>query len=104
MTTPTVGFVKANADADTPITLYVRDDAGPVDLTGESAPVLLVSVRRFGASMPISTFPASGDANGRVSFTVTANDVRRTLFPGVYAYRLTIDGVQAQTGVLEVAA
>jgi hypothetical protein len=38
-----------------------------------------------------------------VSFTVTANDVKRTLFPGVYAYRLTADGVQMQSGVLEVA-
>jgi hypothetical protein len=104
MTTPTIGYVKANAEADTPVTLFVRNDSGPVDLTGETPPVLLVSVRRFGASTPISTFPATGDALGRVSFTVTANDVKRTLFPGVYAYRLTIDGVQGQSGVLEVAA
>ena len=103
MTTPTIGFVKANAEADTPVTLYVRNDSGPVDLGGETPPVLLVSVRRFGATMPISTFQATGDALGRVSFTVTANDVKRTLFPGVYAYRLTIDGAQGQSGVLEVA-
>jgi hypothetical protein len=103
MTTPTIGYVKANAEADTPVTLYVRNDSGPVDLTGDPAPVLLVSVRRFGASTPISTFPATGDTTGRVTFTVTANDVKRTLFPGVYAYRLTIDGVQGQSGVLEVA-
>jgi hypothetical protein len=103
MTTPTIGYVKANAEADTPVTLYVRNDSGPVDLAGETPPVLLVSVRRYGASTPISTFPATGDALGRVSFTVTADDVKRTLFPGVYAYRLTIDGVQGQSGVLEVA-
>jgi len=104
MTTPTIGFVKANADADTPITLFVRNDAGPIDLGGETPPVLLVAVRRFGASMPISTVPATGDTTGRVTFTVTANEVKRSLFPGVYAYRLTANGVQMQSGVLEVAA
>lgn len=104
MTAPTIGFAKAHADADTPITLYVRNEAGRANLTGDPAPVLLVSVRRFGANTPISTFPATGDAQGKVTFTVTASDVRRTLYPGGYAYRLTADGVNVQSGVLEVAA
>lgn len=97
----TTGYVQAHADADTPITLYVRNDAGRVDLT---APLLSVSVRRFGSAAPLSTFTATGDAQGKVTFTVTANEVRRTLFPGVYAYRLTSDGVHVQSGVLQVAA
>lgn len=100
----TTGYVQAHADADTPITLYVRNDAGRIDLTGDPTPLLSVSVRRFGSAAPLSTFTATGDAQGKVTFTVTANEVRRTLFPGVYAYRLTSDGVHVQSGVLQVAA
>lgn len=104
MGTPTTGYLKAYADADTPLTLYVRTEDGRAVLTGESAPVLLVSLRRFGSQVPVSTFPATGDALGKVTFTVTAGDVKRDINPGVYAYRLTADGVHVQDGVLEVAA
>lgn len=101
---PTIGFTRANADADTVVTLYVRDDNGRIDLTGEGAPELAVAIRAFGASTPVKTFPATGDALGKVQFTVTAADVKRDINPGVYAYRLTANGVQMQSGVLEIAA
>ena len=101
---PTIGFARANADADTVVTLYVRDDNGRIDLTGAPAPELAVAIRAFGASTPVKTFPATGDNLGKVTFTVTAADVKRDINPGVYAYRLTANGVQMQSGVLEVAA
>ena len=101
---PTTGYLKANAGADTPLTLYVRDEEGRRDFTQAPVPLLQMAIRRPFASQPIAIIPATGDALGKVTTTITAADVQKTIYPGLYSYRLTADGVQVQSGVLEVAA
>lgn len=94
-----VAYLRASTDSANSLRVFVRDEAGRVDLTGKA---LAVTLRRFGTSTTLATLPATGNALGAVSFDVGADTIRRTLFPGAYAYRVTADGVEVSAGQLEV--
>lgn len=59
-------YLRAYYGADTTLTVWVRDDEGPVDLSTDTLAV--------GFTWPwsgVSTIPATGFSDGKVEFTIT---------------------------------
>ena len=97
MTFPTTGYLRATEGAETTLRVFVRDDAGPVDMTEQALSVT------FRQNSPIlATLPATGAADGGVSFTLDAGTINRTMPPGLYTYRVMADGRVVHGGYIEV--
>ena len=93
------GTHRAYMGSDSPQAAWIRDEAGPVDLSGLD---VTVEVRR-GAKRRM-TVPGSGDDAGRLEFTITAESAKRRLRPGPYTLQAIADGRVIYTGVLEVVS
>ena len=82
--------------ADTEIEAFVRDDAGPVDTSGAMVRIYA------GPGKEVVSFPATGDASGRVAFTVDGNTASQNLQPGIFALRVELGGRVVYTANLEM--
>ena len=90
----------ASTSSDTDLETWIRDEAGQVDLSGVALEVL---VRPYSGRCPAATLGATGDAEGRVQWSVTADQARRL---GAGLYRVVIRradrGELLHRGTLEV--
>lgn len=93
------GTHRAYMGADSPQVAWVRDNDGPVDLTGVE---VSVEVRQDGKER--LSFPATGNEDGRLDFTITAEGAKRRLRPGPYTLFAISDGRVIYTGLLEVVS
>lgn len=77
---------RINRGIDSPVTCYVRTEAGRMDL---SSATLSAAICAYGGQHVLGTLDAIGDAAGKIDFTVPAR-----LFAGVglgYDYGLSFD-------------
>lgn len=93
------GNHRAYAGADTGILAFIRDESGRRDLSGMDD--ITVSAQ-LAHGKEVASFPATGDEEGRLSFTVTNEAIQRGMSPGVYALRAVADGEVIYTANLEV--
>jgi len=96
------GTHRAYMDADTAQSAWLRDDAGPLDLSEYET--LTVEVKASGRGKPRLTLEAQGTEGGELTFTVTANGARTRLWPGTFELFAKGDGTVIYTGLLEVLA
>lgn len=93
------GTHRAIEGGDNPQTAWVRTEAGKLDLTGVES--LTVDIQRGGHKL--LTIPATGDAGGRVDFTVTSANIKQKLsLLGLFRLYVRADGQVIYTGLLEV--
>lgn len=85
---------RAFSDTDTTVTVWLRNDAGKIDFTGEQ---LSVSLYAYGVPVAYDTLAATSSAEGKVDWTVPAGTV-----PGLYRYAVLSDGFNVGGGLLEV--
>lgn len=85
---------RAHSGATTPITCWVRDDAGKRDVAGVA---LTVPVYVYGQTSPLLTLAGTRIAAGQVNFTVTAS-----MSPGLYRFDVKAGDVVVYSGLLEV--
>jgi hypothetical protein len=96
---PTQPQFRAYAGADTPLTAWVRDEAGKQDLSAVES--LTVEISRKGC--PLLTLEADSPEAGRVDFTLTAENVQQQLnLLGVFRLRIIADNRVIQSGLLTV--
>lgn len=96
----TQGTYRAFAGAENDFTAFIRDEAGKADLSGFAA--IEAEIRR-GSETPLLTVVASGDAQGELSFTITAENIAGALCAlGVFRLYVLADGAVIHTGTLEV--
>lgn len=104
MSVVVLGQHRAYEGSDTPMDAWLRDDAGPLAL-GDFE-LIEVLVGRQG-EQPM-TLPATIDGdgtNGRVSWTITAGDIRRRLgLLGLFRLSIRADGRTVYTANLSVVA
>lgn len=81
---------------------WVRDEAGKHDLSVYEA--LTVEIKRQGRDRPELTLDAEGSADGKLTFTITANGARTRLRPGLFYLFAKGDGKIIYTGLLEMLA
>lgn len=94
------GTYRAFVGADNDFTAYIRDEAGAADLT--SFTTIEAEVRR-GSETPLLTVGATGNAQGELSFTLTAANIAGALSAlGVFRLYVLADGAVIHTGTLEV--
>lgn len=93
------GNHRAYMGADTEIEAFVRDDAGPMDLSGAEPIMARVYA---GPGKEVVSFPATGDASGRVTFTVDGIAASQHLQPGIFALRVELGGRVVYTANLEM--
>lgn len=84
--------------AAVPCECWVRDEAGPVDLSGETIEVQVVA---YGGRHVRATWTAAGHSDGRLEFTVPGDHV---LNEGLHQLRARIEpaGELLALGLLEV--
>lgn len=92
------GTHRAYMGADTEIEAFVRDDEGPMSLSG--AEQIIVRVRAMDRK-EVATFVGTGDAGGRITFTVDGEAAKR-LQPGVFGFRVYADDRTIYTAILEI--
>lgn len=89
---------RAFRGSDTAQEAWVRDNAGPVDLSEAELQVKF----KVGAAT-VATAEAQGFEDGRVTFTVLAETLkRRRLWRSLYDLQVVAGGRVVHTGVLEV--
>lgn len=93
------GTHRAYMGADTQIEAFVRNDAGPVDLSGAEPIMARVYV---GKGKEVAGFTVTGDAEGRITFVVGAETARQRLRPGVFDLRVESGGRVVYTAILEM--
>lgn len=96
----TQGTYRAFTGAENDFTAYIRDEDGKADLTGYTD--LEAEIRR-GSETPLLTVDATGNAQGVLSFTLTAENLAGALSTlGVFRLYVLADGAVIHTGTLEV--
>lgn len=90
---------RANIDADTDVTCWVRNRTGRVDLSAEA---LTVPVYAYGHECELMTLDATGTTEGQATFTVTADQTHRYFPAGLYRFAVKADGSVVYAGLLEV--
>jgi hypothetical protein len=85
------------AYADTPLSLWVRDDAGRLDMDGAEVEIAL-----FHDSCEVRVLPATSPQAGQVLLTVTEDQARQLRGRNPYAMQLRVDGECVDVGLLEV--
>ena len=90
---------RAYLGADNEMAVYLRTDAGRRDMSG--AEEIKALVKRWNGHV-VAEVEATGDANGRVAFTVTQELGEQQLAPGTFALQIVADGEVVATGTLEV--
>lgn len=96
------GTHRAYMGVDTPQQAWIRDEAGQHDLAAYEA--LSVQVKDGNRECARLTLDATGDATGKLQFTITADGARTRLGPGTYNLFAYGDGQVIYTGLLEVLA
>lgn len=98
-------YLRAYYGADTPLEVWVRGEDGPFDLSGDT--ITVEATWPWNGTLSI---PATGDANGKVSFTITQAMLWRTWGDdyGINTARFRgqrslLRVVSAQRGVLALA-
>jgi hypothetical protein len=93
---------RASLFSDSLITCWVRDEDGKRDL---SAFTLTATIYPYGKAPEILTLSATSAEDGKVEFTITAEDATASLCPGLYRFVITgADGGDSETlysGLLE---
>lgn len=93
---------RAYANADTLITCWARNDAGRVDVSGETLRAYLTP---YACATEVDTagIAVTGTSLGKMTFTVTDDYIADNLLPGVYrlSVRSSADA-QRYAGLLEV--
>lgn len=93
------GTHRAYSGSDTPQAAWVRDDAGRADLSGAES----ITVDILRGDNTLLTIPATGDEDGRVDFTITAENIRQRLsLLGGFRLYVRADGRVIYTGLLDV--
>ena len=93
------GFYRARAGVDTALIAWVRDDAGKLDLS--EAEAITVEIRKDGCT--VLTLDAASPVAGKVTFTVSAANVRQRLsLLGVYQLVILADEAEIHAGLLTV--
>lgn len=93
------GTHRAVRGGDSPQTAWVRDEDGRMNLA--EVEELTVDIQRD--NHKILTIPATGDAEGRVDFTVTSANIKQKLsLLGLFRLYVRADGQVIYTGLLEV--
>jgi hypothetical protein len=92
---------RASRGYDCTIVCLVRDENGPVDLTGKE---LEVNVRAYGRNYThrFLTIPGTQVDPGKVTFTVPATTMYSSLNETLYRIDLTADGVLVYEALLEI--
>ncbi len=85
--------------ADNVVAIYLRDDDGARDMSG--AVSIVAAVKRWNGCT-VAEIEATGEASGRVAFTVTQELGEQQLAPGAFALQIVADGEVVATGILEV--
>lgn len=94
-----VGMHRAYRDTDTPITAWVRTEAGRMDLSGAEA--IEVAIERRGHEL--LRVDATGSELGRLDFTIPAPIPQRHVpGEGVFVLKAYADGRLVYTAHLEV--
>lgn len=91
---------RAYMGANTHLSAWVRDEAGRHDLTQYGS--ISVEIKRDTRDKPELTVPATGTAEGRLEFTITADGARKRLRPGIFNLQVVADGSVIQLGHLEI--
>ena len=89
---------RATKGYDSPVTCFVRDEAGPLDLTGKA---LSVNVRHYGHTRTRMTLAATQSEPGEVQFTFPIQD-RYFSYDSLYRFTVTADGLPVYDALLEV--
>lgn len=97
MTLTRIDTLRGYADADTPFTVYVRDESGPEDFTGAA---LEAAVRRHGTD--VTTFAVTSSEAGKLSFTLTAETIRSRLGTGLFRLVIRANDRVVYTAHLEI--
>lgn len=87
---------RAYADTDTSLTVWLRNEAGRIDFTGQD---LSVALYAYGVPGVLVRYDANGNAAGAVTWTVPANG---GYGPGLFRYSVEADGVNVGGGLLEI--
>lgn len=90
---------RAYLGADNVISVYVRTDSGRRDMSGAES--IVARVKRWNDHV-VAEIEATGDANGRVAFTVTQELGEQQLAPGTFVFQIVADDEVVATGTLEV--
>ena len=92
---------RAYSNTDTALTLYVRDDAGQMDL--EEVDAIELAIYRYGVpGEPLTTVVAANPSIGKVTATITAELTANELGPGRFRMDLVADDVVLRSDLLEV--
>ena len=98
-------YLRAYFGADTPLSVYVRGEEGPIDLSADT-----LTVEFTWPWQSVFSIPATGNADGRVSFTVTQAMLWQTWGNdyGIAAARFRAERslmrvISAQRGVIALA-
>lgn len=87
---------RAYVDTDTSLTVWLRDESGRIDFTGQQLEVALYA---YGVPGVLTAYDATGSASGAVQWTVPADS---GYGPGLFRYSVTADGATVGGGLLEV--
>lgn len=89
----------ASRGYDCTIVCVVRNDSGPVDLTGKD---LEANLRAYGRNYRFLTIPATQIDPGKVTFDLPATDMYSRLSDVLYRIDLTADGALVYEALLEI--
>lgn len=87
---------RAYVDTDTTLTLWLRDDAGKIDFTGQA---LSVAMYAYGVPGVLVRYDGTSAEPGKVTWTLPADS---GYGPGLFRYSVEADGVNVGGGLLEV--
>ena len=96
------GTHRAYMGADSPQVAWIRDESGRHDLTQYDD--IHVEIKRDTRDRPELAVPATGTAEGKLEFTITAEGAKRRLRAGPYTLFAISDGQVIYTGLLEVVS
>ena len=93
------GTHRAYSGGDTPQVAWIRTETGRMDLSGAES----VTVDILRGDNKLLTIPATGDEDGRVDFTITAENIRQKLsLLGGFRLYVRADGRVIYAGLLDV--
>lgn len=106
---PVRGIYRAYRNTDTPLTAWVRDEAGKLDMTGQTVEVAIPYPcpgwgydYQIGTHGPELIIPATSPEAGKVEFTITAGNINQKLQGPAQVLFIRADGVTVGTGLLEI--
>jgi hypothetical protein len=92
---------RATRNADTALTLYVRDDDGRLDMG--AVETITLAIHRYGvpAGDPLDTVAGANPTVGKITATINS-EVADELGPGLYRLDTLADDALLRSDVLEV--